>query len=232
MTVIKGIGAQAASFVSRVAELRFDDTFNPYADLCPDYDDFNANATRRKNLQLVLQAALRCDVESLWLGRDLGYRGGRRTGLALTDEVHLQWHEDLMRTGPLVRATKGPVVSERTASVVWRALRAIDRPIFLWNIFPLHPHAPGDPMSNRPHTRAEADECLPLLSWLLERLNPRRVVAIGREAQSALARVGVAASLVRHPSYGGQTEFGEGIAQLYGLPLRLLTQSPLQRQLT
>jgi len=26
---------------------------------------------------------------TIWMGRDLGYRGGRRTGLALTDEAHL-----------------------------------------------------------------------------------------------------------------------------------------------
>ena len=48
---------------------------------------------------------------------------------------------------------------ERTANVIWRMLMRIDEPIFLWNVFPLHPHEPDDPMSNRRHTAKERDAC-------------------------------------------------------------------------
>lgn len=209
---------RAMTFAGEIAALRFENVFNPYVDACPDHDECDAADIRRRNLELVLKAALERGIDSLWVARDLGYRGGRRTGLALTDELHLAWHAALLGTPPLTRATKGPAVGERTATVVWQMLHAIRRPIFLWNVFPLHPHMPGDPMSNRSHTHAERTACRPLLIWLLESLRPRSVVAIGRDAHRALEDLGVPAVAVRHPSYGGQAEFVSSLTAHYGLP--------------
>ena len=121
---------------------------------------------------LVLEAALSSGVDSFWIARDLGYRGGRRTGLALTDEVHLAAHGGLYGDLPLAR---GPAVAERTASTIWQVLRSLDRPVFLWNVFPFHPHEHRDAMSNRCHTRAERLACRPLLIWLLEALTSPRI---------------------------------------------------------
>ena len=61
----------------------------------------------------------------------------------------------------LDRATRGPVMGERTARVIWQALSDLQRPVFLWNVFPLHPFECGDPMSNRCHTRTERQACRP-----------------------------------------------------------------------
>lgn len=206
------------SFVEALAELRFKDTFNPYSDACAEFDFEDAAAIRRRNLRLVLDAAIQHGADSIWIARDLGYRGGRRTGLALTDEAHLSDHSGLYGELPLSRATKGPALAERTATVIWQTLNRINRPVFLWNVFPLHPHEPDDPHSNRCHTRAEREACRPLLTWLLEVLEPREVVAIGRDAQLALADLGIAAQQVRHPSYGGQSDFIAGMENLYDLP--------------
>lgn len=207
-----------AQFVEKLADLSFKDAFNPYSDACDDFDQDDAPAIRRTNLKLVLDAAIEGKVDSIWIARDLGYRGGRRTGLALTDEAHLTDHAVLYGDLPLVRATKGPALAERTASVIWQTLNRIQRPVFLWNVFPLHPHEPGDPQSNRCHTRFERNACRPLLTWLLGALNPRVVVAVGRDAQLALADLGIDAIQVRHPSYGGQSDFISGIEGLYNLP--------------
>lgn len=221
---------RARPFVDELAKLRFKDAFNPYAEACADHDRKDAAAIRQRNLTLVLDAALRSGVDSVWIARDFGYRGGRRTGLALTDDVHLPWHAELLGTLPLMRATKGPPIAERTATVVWSILRSIDRPVFLWNVFPLHPHAPGDPLSNRCHTRAERVACRPLLVWLLEMLQPDTVVAIGRDAHMALKDLGITALTVRHPSYGGQSEFVSALAAIYQLP-ELADHTSLQTQL-
>lgn len=207
----------SSSFVDSLAALKFRDAFNPYADACPDQDGDNAPAIRRSNLTLVLDAALAGGIDSLWIARDLGYRGGRRTGLALTDEVHLAAHANLYGSLALARATRGPAVAERTATVIWQVLRAVNRPVFLWNVFPLHPHAPGDPFSNRCHTRSEREACSPLLIWLLEALRPKTVFAIGRDAQHALEELRISAQPIRHPSYGGQTEFVDAMYGHYGV---------------
>ncbi len=207
-------------FVQQLADLSFDRAFNPYAEACAMHDEPEAPAIRRRNLTLVLDAAIASGVASVWIARDLGYRGGRRTGLALTDEVHLAAHGNLYGALPLARATRGPAMGERTATVIWQVLTDLKLPIFLWNVFPLHPHERDDPMSNRCHTRAERQACRPLLLWLLETLNPRSIIAIGRDAQAALADLDVAADKVRHPSYGGQAEFIAGAYAHYRLPPR------------
>lgn len=207
----------AANFVDELAALHFDNVFNPYADACPIHDTADSAFIRRRNLELVINAAISNGIDSMWIARDLGYRGGRRTGLALTDEVHLFWHAKLLATPPLIQATQGPVMTERTATIVWRALRLIDRPIFLWNIFPLHPHEPNEPMSNRCHTRAERVACQELNLWLIETLRPKKVIAIGRDAQTAMVEIGIEPVKVRHPSYGGQSEFLAALTQLYGV---------------
>jgi hypothetical protein len=207
----------AEEFVELVAALKFDDAFNPYSDLCSDFDCPDAPRIRRHNLMMVLDAAIDRGVDSIWVARDLGYRGGRRTGLALTDEVHLSAHADLLGTPPLARSTNGPVMAERTATVIWQMLTAIRQPVFLWNVFPLHPHAAGDPMSNRCHTRGERLACRHIMVGLIHLLSPSRVLAIGRDAQLALQDLGVTAEKVRHPSYGGQAEFIAGVSTRYGL---------------
>jgi hypothetical protein len=204
-------------FLDRLASLRFQDVFNPYADACADYDRPGAAEIRRRNLALVLTAAVERGVDSIWVARDLGYRGGRRTGLAMTDDSHLDAHGKLFGTAPLVRPTIGPVVVERTASVIWDALQIINRPIFLWNVFPLHPHEPDDPMSNRRHNRAEREAARPMLAWLLEVLRPQTLIAVGRDAETALVDLGIAAQQVRHPSYGGQKEFTTSLHTIYGI---------------
>jgi uracil-DNA glycosylase len=214
---VSNLSTGVDEFVKRLADLKFDCVFNPYTEACADHDEVDAPAIRRRNLGLVLDAAVSRGVDSVWVARDLGYRGGRRTGLALTDEMHLTAHASLIGASPLSRATKGPAVSERTATVIWQVLQDLQRPIFLWNVFPLHPHARDDPMSNRCHTRAERHACRPLLMWLLETLRPKTVVAIGRDAQLALADLDVDAEKVRHPSYGGQSEFIEGAYAHYGV---------------
>jgi hypothetical protein len=204
-----------SEFVSELSALAIPCTFNPYAERCPVHDRADAPKRRRENLRYFLEGALACETDTIWIARDLGYRGGRRTGVPLTDEIHLEYMSCMFDSGSFRRATRGPAVSERTAAVVWSAIRTIQRPVFLWNVFPLHPHEPDDPFSNRCHTRAERETCKPLLLSLLEMLQPRQVVAIGRDAQAALSDLGVSSAAVRHPSYGGQAEFKAGVYSLY-----------------
>lgn len=203
--------------IASLADLRMRAVFNPYSQRCAEHDCPEAAAYRRSNLEAVLNAAVHKGVDTVWIARDLGYRGGRRTGVPLTDEVHLDSVSRLFGGLPVKRATLGPVVAERTAAVIWEAINQINRPIFLWNVFPLHPHAPGQPMSNRCHTRTEREKCRPILEALLEMLSPRQVVAIGRDAQLALRKSGIDSVAVRHPSYGGQGEFRAGVFQIYGM---------------
>ena len=216
-------------FVAALAEMHLPDVFNPYADCCDIHDRADAVRRRRKNLQAVLEAALDSKVDTIWIARDLGYRGGRRTGVPLTDEIHLDLVSHLFGGIELKRATRGPVVAERTAAVVWKVLAQIGEPVVLWNVFPFHPHEADDPLSNRCHTASERQLTLPLLECLIAMFRPRRLVAIGRDAQLALRDLDIPVTTVRHPSYGGQSEFIASLYDLYGVrpDARRRLESPL-----
>ena len=142
------IAPTARSFVDRLTELQFEASFDPYADVCSEHDRSDAPAIRRRNLELVLSAAISRGVDSLWIARDLGYRGGRRTGLAMTDDVCLAQHERMSNVAGLERPTVGPPLAERTASLIWHALAAINRPVFLWNVRSVRTHVS---LSHRDH---------------------------------------------------------------------------------
>lgn len=213
-------------FVEALSTLKFENAFNPYSNRCVVHDLDDAPQRRSQTLLTVLETATKQDIDSIWIGRDLGYRGGRRTGLALTDDVHI--HEYAARWGlSIQRPTKGDVAAERTASIIWSVLSQIEVSVFLWNVFPLHPHEPGNPFSNRSHNSLERRTGEEFLSQLILLLKPHRLVAIGNDAARTVHRLKCQHRIlqVRHPSYGGQTQFLAKICKLYNLQLDLF-QSP------
>ena len=204
-------------FVDLLAGRKIRNVFNPYADRCGKYDGNDAPSVRRKTLRLILEKAARADCD-LWVGRDFGWRGGRRTGLAMTDDVrygeHLShWGLSARREEWAASIRRGELMKENTAGAVWSIIRRLDRKVFLWNVFPFHPHEPGNPYSNRLHAAAEREIGKRFLSELVTMLAPSRVVAVGRHAESAVP----GSIYVRHPSCGGQAKFAEAMKEIYGI---------------
>jgi hypothetical protein len=208
----------AAKFVNSLKAVKCENVFNPYADRCEVHDLDDAPERRSQVLLSTLNAAARTEIDALWIGRDLGYRGGRRTGLALTDDVHLAVHATRWNV-KVERATSGSIVAERTAAVIWSMLKPVTASVFLWNVFPFHPHESGDPFTNRSHSAKERDLGQSILAELILILRPKRLVCIGNDAANASSRLSGLTRIeqVRHPSYGGQTDFIRQIRNLYRL---------------
>lgn len=205
-------------FIRSLKKCSFPSVFNPYTDRCKVWDLHAAPKIRERNL-IALMEAIEGEVESIWFGRDLGYLGGRRTGLALTDEAHLTDVPSVYGASEIRMATSGPVVSERTATTTWNVLYKLQRPPFLWNIFPFHPYFGDNHKTNRCHTKKERLACAHVLNLLLEWAPSSRLVAIGNDAARGLKEAGLQCFLVRHPSYGGTSDFLSGMSKIYGVDL-------------
>ena len=198
-------------FVNALTHYSLPSVFNPYHDHCEISDRYNAVPLRRRNLRLFLHAILKQGPCALWIARDLGYRGGRRTGIPMTDDYCLATAQDHYDISGLVLPVKGNLIKEQTASLVWSYVIQSAHPVMLWNIFPFHPHREGDPHSNRCHTAAERKTTADILPTLTALLTPETIVTIGNEAAKYLPYPDIPSGTqiysVRHPSYGGRTQF-------------------------
>jgi uracil-DNA glycosylase len=182
-------------------------TFNQFREFGPD-DIPDAPAIRLANLRHYLEQRAAADV--LAVGEAVGYQGMRWSGIAFTSE------RDLARWGPPFRATstkrKGGW-SEPSGTIVHGLLEEVgaERRVILWNTVPTHPHREGQPLSNRRPTRPEVAAGLPYAQRLIDILQPRLVVGVGRIAADTL---GSRAMYVRHPAQSGATAFRAGMRAL------------------
>jgi uracil-DNA glycosylase len=170
-----------SAIVERLAVATIGETYNFYRDGA-------RAALLRERLASYLEA--RADAPLLLVGEAPGYRGARVSGVPFTSERQL--------TG------RGP--AEATATIVHRVLaeHSLDEVVLLWNVVPTHP---GTERSNRRPTR---DEVAAGAEFARELAVGRRVVCVGRVAESALDGVHV-----RHPAHGGAVAFAAGLAALF-----------------
>jgi uracil-DNA glycosylase len=195
--------------LSELPRLRIGETFNQYADEGPD-DLPGAAPIRLANLRAYL--AERADADVVCLGEAGGYQGMRWSGIAFTSE------RDLLRWGPPYAVTcAARRWSEPSGTIVHKVLGELgaERRVILWNTVPTHPHRPGEPLSNRRPTTAEVEAGAPLAMRLVELIQPRIVVAVGRIAESVLPP---GTAYVRHPANAGGPAFREGMRAILGGP--------------
>ena len=195
--------------LSELVRLRIGTTFNQYAEAGPD-DVAGAPAARLANLRAYLAERTGADV--VCLGEAGGYQGMRWSGIAFTSE------RDLERWGEPYRPTcAARRWSEPSGTIVHRVLGELEAEerVVLWNTVPTHPHAPGKPLSNRRPTTSEIATGAPLAMRLIELVQPRTVVAVGRVAESILPP---GTTYVRHPANAGGPAFREGMRSILGAP--------------
>ncbi|MBN2411498.1 uracil-DNA glycosylase [candidate division KSB1 bacterium] len=196
--------------------------FNPWWESDPEHDlDGNSPRVRREQLSQYLRE--RQGAKVLLVGEGLSYRGGHFTGIAMTSERILlgrMRHRGIMPehvfSGIESRRTSNPAVrengfSENTATIVWDFLTGAGyntRDFLFWNAFPWHPYDKTKGLlSNRPPSPSELELGRPVLKTLLGAFRFERIFAVGAHAKTQLDKMGLPSIKVRHPAYGGASEF-------------------------
>jgi hypothetical protein len=177
-------------------------TFNQFREAGPD-DVPGAAAIRLANLRQYLEERGRATVVAV--GEAAGYQGMRWSGIAFTSEFDLlRWGDPYRRSSRRPRPWKEP-----SATIVHGVLEELgaERRVILWNTVPTHPHLPGKPLSNRRPTREEIAAGRVFVQRLVEIVQPRVLVGVGRIACEALPE----AQYVRHPAQSGATAFRLGM---------------------
>ena len=180
-----------------------------------------ANPIRRRNLRLYLREMDDIGPRMLLVGEAPSYRGGRLTGIPFVSETILLRGVDL-RHGRILgadrgyrKATSGLTLStEASATMVWATIACIDPLPLLWNAFPFHPFASGNPSSNRVPFADELRVGARFVESLMKLFPIERVVAVGNQAAASLTQLGIEHQKVRHPSQGGKVKFVAGMTRL------------------
>ncbi|HEY9288678.1 MAG TPA: uracil-DNA glycosylase [Candidatus Dormibacteraeota bacterium] len=195
-------GSEVEALLSELSRATIGATFNQFRDAGPD-DEPGASEIRLNNARHYLRQRLGADV--IALGEAAGYQGMRWSGIAFTSEF------DLLRWGaPYQRSSRRPRPwKEPSGTIVHGILDELgaEQRVILWNTVPTHPHAPGLPLSNRRPTSAEVIEGRRYAERLIELINPRLLVGVGRIACAAFPE----ARYVRHPAQSGATAFRAGM---------------------
>ena len=169
---------------------------------------------QRRNLRAYLEALVQgpCSGDLL-VGEAPGYAGCALTGIPFTSEDVIQNSRHPFVCGLRPHLRTAGTQSEQTATIIWDYLSK--RPIVpaFWNIFPFHPHKPGNPGGNRRPTAGEVQFGHGILNLVVEIFAPKRILAVGRTAANTLSQFKepLLAGYIRHPANGGKAGFLAGM---------------------
>ena len=188
---------------------------------CNNFFDHSApaNALRRQNLAAYFGEMLHRAPKVLLVGEAPGFRGMRITGVPFTNRTMFQGAANPFGLfgpgkGYALPPEAAAVAAEPTATVMWEVLAELDVLPVLWNACPWHTHVPGQPLSNRTPTSAEAALGTPFWQDLTGLFPIETVVAVGNVAHQSVRRSGLDVPKIRHPAHGGRARFKEGLQEL------------------
>jgi uracil-DNA glycosylase len=174
---------------------------------------------QRGNLRAYFEALIQrpCSGDLL-VGIAPGHAGCALTGIPFTSEDVIQNSPHPFVCGLRPHLRIAGTQSEQTATIIWNYLSECPAVPAFWNIFPFHPHKPGNPDSNRTPTAEEAWFGHEILNSVVEIFAPKRILAIGKLPYNTLLKFKHPRlkGYIRHPAYGGKKDFIAGMRK-YGI---------------
>jgi len=177
-------------------------------------DNPYGHESQRKNLRAYFEALIQWPCSGdLLVGEAPGYAGCALTGIPFTSEAVIQKHLHPFICGLRPHLRTAGTQSEQTATIIWNYLSERPAVPAFWNIFPFHPHTPGNLGGNRTPTAEEAQFGHGILNRVAEILAPKRILAIGKLPYNTLLRFKhpLLKGYIRHPAHGGKAGFIAGM---------------------
>ena len=166
---------------------------------------------RRENLKLYFDRMKKINPSILLLGEAPGYKGCRLTGIPFTSERILENNEFFKDQAYKLLNEDQSLESEISATIVWNELDNYESKALIWNIFPFHPHKHNNISSNRTPTKEELKQGKEYLMQILDIFDIKKIIALGRKAESKIIDMDINNTYVRHPANGGKNEFMRGL---------------------
>lgn len=203
--------------------------FNPWRDFDPEYDVSSEAPIRRYDHLKRYMESRQETAKYLLIAEAPGYCGAKFSGLAMTSERDLLANNmDLFgdshffpgvkhRTSKkLSRLKNEHGMLERTATIVWSSAFAVGlkgADFVLWNSLAFHPYGKSR-LSNRSPANDEVLKNRKILEHFLDAFPGRPIIAIGNVCRDTMKTLGIEVTHVRHPSFGGATEFRAGLERI------------------
>ena len=167
-----------------------------------------------ENLQLYLDLMLKIDGKRILLvGEAPGYKGCKITGIPFTSGKVIENVRHPVLSGIKGNLTLSKIESENTATMVWNYLATKSSTPLFWNSFPYHPHPEGYEHKNRAPTNEEIEFGVKFLHALNIIYKPEVIAGIGYSGVDCAKRAfpDMEINYIRHPSFGGKSEFIEAM---------------------
>ena len=170
-----------------------------------------ASIVRRDNLQLYFTHLKEDNPYYMLLGEAPGYRGCCLTGIPFTSEKVIKTHPYFRVKGYRLIHDSSRYETEISATIVWNEIGNYPKKPLIWNILPFHPHSTGNPRTNRTPSDLELRAGKEFLLMLLDLFKIKKVIALGRKAESQIFDIGIEFRYLRHPANGGKDKFIAGL---------------------
>jgi len=185
--------------IIKLANTRTEETlFNPYNQVCKDYDINTAPGVRQGNLRIYLESYANSAVEDLWVTDAVDFHSTKLTGVPLLNPVNLTRVEDILGlTTKFEVATKNRAVLEghKYGTNVWDLISKQKKRPMIWTVLPFYPHETAGITSKRDPSAEEYSKYKEFLMLIIEIYKPKNIFTMGAKTKSALTALKIKSKL-------------------------------------
>lgn len=184
------MASKTNELIIRLANTKTDDSlFNPYNQICKNYDITTAPGLRQGNLRIYLDSYLNKKTDVLWVIDCADFYSAKLSGVPLLEPISYAKVEGIFGlTEHFEVAHKNRTISgsNKGNEEIWDLLSKQKTRPLIWNILPFYPHETEDISKRREPTKKEYLQHAEFIRLIISIFKPKTVLALGTKTQSVL----------------------------------------------